>query len=334
MKKDDALFIVMFFSLILMMFDPVMARDISFQPRLDCGVMYYEFESEVSSWVVPRTADFTKSAFSYSDYMPFVSTGGTLFMNRFFLDLNWQYAFDGQDSESIAKSMYLHDEYDEDHQFWNSHYLADLSNNTVEIDRHDIAISFGTTLTHRLSLFAGYKWAKTQFDETYGGPVSVQFYDKIDDKADYLGGRFWGKSTFKFDYHGPFVGFIQGWNFSQARLLKGTLTANMALAYLTGKVTNDKGTEYISATWVDDQPVSEPTTSVLTNSSSGSRNDTEGDALGLTVGFGWRGLTALEGLSYTVGISAYRYEFDAKTVAEPNINETAVNFKLGLAYIF
>ena len=42
------------------------------------------------------------------------------------------------------------------------------------------------------------------------------------------------------------------------------------------------------------------------------------------------GLTSVEGMTYSIGIDGYRYDFDAEG-DNPNINETVVNLKLGLA---
>lgn len=339
MKKNGiVLFFAMFFNLILMMFDSAMARNISFQPRLDSGVMYYEFECEAFSRTLRPVSNYTQSAFKYSDYMPFLTVGGTLFINRFFLDLNGQYAFSGHDSTSMAESIYFWSSYDADNNFMNSYYSACTYENSVNIDRHDIAVSLGYTLNRKLSIFAGYKWAETQFDETFDGPFTDRLYNQIDDTEDdldYYSGYNWGQSTFKFNYYGPFIGFIQGWDFSDVRLLKGMLAANVAVAYLEGKVDNTYVNQHTSITCINGEQIPPEEVEPTGHNISGQR-DTKGDALGLTVGISWRGMTALEGLSYSVGISAYRYEFDSenKNIIGRDINETAVTFKLGLAYLF
>lgn len=65
------------------------------------------------------------------------------------------------------------------------------------------------------------------------------------------------------------------------------------------------------------------------------RFDTKGDALGFTLGVGWRGTTAVEGLSYFMGVSGYRYEFEADdSPDQSDINETAILYKAGLSYAF
>lgn len=58
-----------------MVFDPVMGSNIAFQPRLECGVMYYEFESEPYTASKIMVTNLTRTAFEYHDYMPFVTAG-------------------------------------------------------------------------------------------------------------------------------------------------------------------------------------------------------------------------------------------------------------------
>lgn len=340
-KRNCTLAAAICISLILTMAGPSLAQNLSFQPRLECGVMYYEFEAEAFSQTVYQIVNKTKSAFKYNDSMLCVSGGGTFFMDRFFLDISGQYAFNGHDSESMAVSMFSIEEVDyvDDQYVFSSQYAGWAIESEAKISRHDIAVSLGYSLTRRLSVFAGYKWAETRFKEDYNGPFTIQDYDTDNslEDAGYTGCRSWGSSTYHFNYHGPFVGFVQAWDFNDARLLKGMLTANMALAYLEGKVENDNGISYLSVDNINGDPVPDGTPGQIIVSPGRTlnlRNDTKGNALGLAIGIGWRGMTAWEGLVYTVGISAYRYEFDAKEIKDQNMNETAVNFKIGLAYLF
>ncbi len=60
----------------------------------------------------------------------------------------------------------------------------------------------------------------------------------------------------------------------------------------------------------------------------------KGDALGLTLGLTWRGVTPVDGLNYSVGVSGYKYEFDADEKGTADIDEFAVLFKAGVAYAF
>ena len=176
--------------------------------------------------------------------------------------------------------------------------------------------------------------AETQFNEKYDGPFSLMEYDaEIDpNDIDYIGGRWWGTVTYEFEYAGPFIGFIQGWDFNDSRLLNGVLAANVALAFLEGKLKTESESFHQSLTKLNDQQIPEYTSS-YSSSGVSSRSNTKGDAIGLKVSIAWCGTTPWEGLSYLVGMNGYRYEFDT-TDRRSNINETAISWKVGLSYLF
>jgi hypothetical protein len=89
----------------------------------------------------------------------------------------------------------------------------------------------------------------------------------------------------------------------------------------------------MSLTWINDQQVPE-VVEPLENGGVSNRFDTDGDSLGLTLGIAWRGQTAVGGLSYNIGVHGYRYEFDSQDNGQSDINETAVVYKFGVAYVF
>ncbi|MEE9412108.1 MAG: hypothetical protein V3V22_03545 [Methylococcales bacterium] len=60
--------------------------------------------------------------------------------------------------------------------------------------------------------------------------------------------------------------------------------------------------------------------------------NSKGDSIGFSFGVTWRGLTPVEGLTYSVGASGYRYEFDSNNAAD--FNETQARVDFGLAYAF
>lgn len=314
------------------------AADLSFQPRLEAGVMYYSFESEAVS--ITQASDpvafnapgnFTQQAFKYGDNLPFIGVGGTFYLNRFFLDLSGQYAFDGKDRETISYSSFGYSYNDELTYF--GHYVAQPTHN-ASFERRDMAVSLGYAFTRQFSLFVGYKKAKTEFTTLFEGPMNA-VYDDVDPDRDFSSGiLIWGEDDYSFEYEGPFVGAIYGWDFSQGRIIKGMLTANLALAHLEGEVVLNQQRGYMRLIWLDDQQFSESITLSLENGGMANRYDSKGSTLGFTIGVGWRGLTALEGLSYFIGISGYRYEFDADNDEQSDINETAVVYKGGLCYTF
>jgi hypothetical protein len=314
---------------------PAVARSVGFHPRLEMGTMQYEFESEAFSRTIPLfPRNTTLSEYKYEDVMPFVSAGMTIFVNRVFVDVSGQYAFDGNDSDQLTRSTYTITRFDPETNFLSSEYYADSRRNDTSFDRRDFAVSLGYALSGSLSIFAGYKQVATQFTEKTDGMYSYTVWDGDNsaENIDYTYGRLWGVGRFKFEYSGPFIGFIKGWTFDDTYFLKGIITANVALAFLEGKLTTRHDVSHMSVLWAGDQQIPEyiypGTTPPII-----SRSDTKGDALGLKVNLSWRGNTPWEGLSYIFGISGYRYEFDTSGT-ESNMNETAIHFKAGLSYDF
>lgn len=320
---------------ILFMINPAMARYISFQPRVEVGVMQYELETEASSNTLFLIKNQTHSAFKYEDIMPFVSAGATFFMKRLFVDISGQYAFDGDDTGAMTRSKFIVDSIDPENQTFTSNYIAFSPTHEATFDRTDMAISLGYALTRTLSIFVGYKTAETQFHEKYGGPYSSKHHNTAETGPDdiyYYSGHWSGESTYTFEYAGPFIGFIQGWDFSESRYLKGMLAANVALAFLDGKLETESAGSRVTVTRINDQEIPEYVfPEEGDNLSSGT--DTKGNALGLKISLSWNGTTPWEGLSYVIGLSAYRYEFDANENS-PNMNETSTNLKVGLSYVF
>jgi hypothetical protein len=338
--KIRTLFLVLYLQLFLAVPTMAAAGPFSVQPRLDIGVMAYSFESEaVSSTSLTEPVAFnnggnaTQEAFEYNDNLIFVGAGGTFFLKRLFLDLSGQYAFDGQDSETAGISGFQMTSYDDSVY---PHFLASDPVYDARFDRMELAASLGYAIGSRTSLFAGYKWTRTHFDTSYEGTYSAILYASGSDLGDEdikYGGRMWGDAEYDFEYQGPFIGVVQGWDIRPYRWFQGVFTANLALAYLQSKLVVEKQSGNVSVTWIDDQQVPETVGSIegggFTN-----RFDTEGRTLGLTMGVAWRGTTAVDGLSYTMGIHGYRYEFDTKNNNQSDINETTVVYKFGLAYAF
>lgn len=333
-NKNHALSAATLFCVILLISGPATAVEVSFQPRLETGAMYYAFESEPIEITtsLPGTSNsdfgFTQKQFEYADYLSFIGAGGTFFFGRLFLDFSGQYAFDGDDTAFIAYSSY-----DVDYLYsGDSAFLSNETDHAARFDRSDTAVALGYGFTRRLCLFAGYKWAGTQFKTMFQGTYSsVQYYFDSGSSVP-LAGRSWGEADYKFVYQGPFMGVVNSWDCSHGDLLKGMFTANLALAYLEGKVVLERRYQYLSINSINGQPVAE--VARRTEKGPVTRLNTAGDAWGMTMGFGWHGETALDGLTYSLGLSGYRYEFDADENGQSDINETALIFKIGLAYVF
>lgn len=340
MKKIVCISCVMILvGMILFSHGTVLAVEFDFQPRLESGVMDYTFESEVANEFILSSVqqagnlggNFTQNSFSHSDYMSFIGFGGTFFLNRFYIDANGQYASGGQDRSQLIYSAYVPYRYDSENTYMETVYSKYDIIDDVEFDRWDKALSLGYAFTRKFSLFAGYKWADTRFKSTFQG-VFDMIVHQYDGKR-YVGGLYWGEGAYDFEYQGPFLGAVQGWDFNKGRFLDGVLTASLALARLSGKVTLKNRNCFVKVTNVDGMS-STGTTATYIEEGLYSRLNTKGDTLGWSCGLSWRGLTRVEGLSYFLGVSGYRYEFETQNSTQSDINETAVVYKLGLSYVF
>ena len=305
------------------------AGEVFLQPRLETGVMEYTFKSQAINQIevsqpVPEQSGFsiTQTAFDFSGFMPFVSAGATAFVNRFFLDLCGQYGWGGDDSASIASSGFTRDP---------DSFLAFETDNAASFDRGEAAVSIGYAFTRRFNLFTGYKWARTNFDTTFDGRYSFVIHNS-NGPDNYLAGRYWGAFGYRFEYEGPFVGAIHSWDCTHFNILPGAITVNLALAHLQGKVKVDRRDQHVTIDSVDGQPI--PAVTGEPENGMFARLDTKGETWGLSAGLGWCGTTPLEGLSYTLGISGYRYEFDSDRRDQSDINETVMIYRVGLAYVF
>jgi hypothetical protein len=299
------------------------AVDFHIQPRLETGVTLYAIKIGALHEFTPTLPDdatgenLTQEEIEFKDTMAFVGGGMTIFLNRLFLDLSAQYCFDGNDDTQASYSIYQQDSGDGSSVFISSELLYN-----GKFNRHDQAISLGYAITEQFSIFAGYKWAELQLDTTFEGPYS---YLNIDNYVNH--GRQTGEEHLKFKHEGPFVGVTHGWQVEWSSRYLGMLSMNLALAQLKCKlnqeqngnirITSSNGTEIV--------PVDVPYTF---------KNDVSGDTLGLTLALGWYGVTPLEHVTYSVAISAYRYQFDLDEPSYSNITESSVVFKVGLSYAF
>ena len=228
------------------------------------------------------------------DWMPIISGGITIFADRFFVDASGLMAVDGEDNFDRNVST----------SNPQGQGLA-LAKGDADIDRWEYSVSLGYMLTENLSVFGGYKKAEADID--YDSKVTIS--SPIGD----ISGRYKFDSTFEQD--GPFLGLAYGWNVDTS-FFKGVLSANVAVASLDGetKISNVKSSLPASAELPDDE--------------------TKGDTIGAKLGFAWIGSTAVEGLTYSLGMDGYKYEFDADDNDETDITETVINLKAGISYLF
>jgi hypothetical protein len=302
---------------------PAFAVDFHIQPRLEAGAAFYAVKIGAvhhSIRTLPDAAtgeNLTQEEIVFKDTLAFVGGGLTFFFNRLFLDLSAQFSFDGNDDTQSDYSIYAEDDGEGSSVFISSNGIYN-----AEFDHQDQAISMGYAVTEQISLFVGYKWAELELDTTFEGPYS---YLSIDNYLSH--GTQFGKEHLGLNYAGPFVGVTRGWQIESSSRYFGLLSMNLALAQLKCKLHQEQnGTIRItSVNGSEIAPIDETYTF---------ENDVNGDTLGFTLSLGWHGVTPLEHLTYSVGVSGYRYQFDLDEPGYSNIGESAVVCKVGLSYSF
>ncbi len=302
--------------------EPASALDFSLQPRFKSGIHYYEYQAKsFQSPALDAQGRFPdiRGSVKVNDWLPFVSGGATVFIDRFFVDFDAQYSFDGKDDSNFQNQVFL---------AGNEQFPTDVvsrTDNTINADfeRFEWAISVGFEVYDNLLLFAGYKQSNTDFNTRIHGNISG-FQAENMAAIPLLTGTYSGQLNIDLEYDGPFVGTSYNWRIQQG-FLDGALTFNFAAAFLDGNV--DLNFDDIIA---NTAPGAEAFDSQAFSEEQG--GDIKGDSIGLSFGVAWRGLTPVSGLTYSIGATGYRYKFDSSNT--PDFNETQVRMDFGLAYAF
>jgi len=287
------------------------ALDFNIQPRVDVGAVHFEFDQ--SPIVIGESPlDATPSrvdGFKLSDTMPFVRGGLTFFVNRFFVDVDVQHAFDGRDTAQFTTSGII-----------DTGAFAVADNRiTSDFHRFEFAVSTGYAVTEHLVLFAGYKRAESNFDNDLQGELNFPVTPE-------LNGSVSGNYEVDFIYDGAFVGAANTWDI-QGDFIEGGLTANVGVAFLDGKTRLRFG-DFLLNNGLG-QDISLPSTSVDRLFAT---SDLKGDTIGVSLGLKWFGFTPLKGFTYSLGVNGYRYDFDGKNTAD--FTDTLVRFSAGVQYLF
>ena len=319
MKKKIHTLAIMLISSSFLLVPKTGVADFEFQPRLETGVMFYCFEQAPRSETMlskPGEAsgsNYAAKKVELSDYLDFISGGGTFFINRLFIDLSGQYTFNGNARTQVSESIYLENR---------NIFFSDETDNHAQFDRTNQAVSAGYAVTGRFSVYVGYKWAASDLHSTFDGA-----FGSLDINNYIASGRAIGANHNKFKYEGPFIGVTHGWVIDNPGFFKGLISAKVALAYLRSEFSlNQTGTMiYDSINGLEIEPVFVPLYQ---------KTKIKGDTLGLALGFDWHGTTPIKNLSYGIGISGYRYNFDADDSDSIDVNETAVTFKVRLSHVF
>ena len=317
--------------------------DIGITPRVEVGGMYYKYlQGPVSKSVPPATTqpgeNYTQEQIEFTSTMPTLGGGLTFFWDRVFLDLSAQRAFNGSADDTSSYSQYLGTlQYPLDGV---SRYSSANLNYNSDFDRDDYAISLGYNFD-QVGLYAGYKWAKTDFTTVASGPQSFFVADYI--YGSYSPYNFVAEgiirttADYDFKYDGPFIGLVYGFGIDKG-FFKGNLSFNAAVAFLNGEVNVNNRSDVTTINSINGLsidpfqvvPGSIPAAAGLGTNAINSKGDTTGFTFGIT----WAGSTAVKGLGYSLNLGFYQYQFGADQSSNPDITESAINFKAGISYEF
>lgn len=287
------------------------ALDFTIEPRIQAGIMDYEFEQKSAVDTTDPDVTTTNHGFKIVSVMPFIGAGATLFANRFFLDFYVQKALSGSDRASNPLDLNFEEE-----------DLFDFTINTIidsELERDEFSVSIGYALGRQWALFGGYRKSTTSFSD------DLVFDEKLP-SVSFTGA---GNREVDFKQDGFFLGGVYVLpigNYSG-------LSFSAALANFDGKY-DSRGNL---------------TTEIIVEGEGAPDKDTfptgilfDGDTIGLNLGVNWRG-RIFESLNYTLGVDGYSYDFDAKKVQEftdgtnsvaADLSESVLRFSAGLSYQF
>jgi hypothetical protein len=313
----------------IMVFAPQLAGalELGLQPRFSVGLLNYEYNQKAYARTTPGRLVVGAAAFSATiseltikDTLPIVRGGLTLFANRFFVDFDAQYAFNGNDNADLRDSAFIAQE-------GNPAFGSDVLVQTdsafdAEFERTEFAVAVGYQTTKQLVLYVGYKDADTKFEQNGRGEILIARAPG-GPVLPFLSGPFTGKGRFEVSYDGPFVGANYTWGV-KAGAVDGLLAGNIGLAFLKGNVSQSG---IVSLRTLDGRVQSVDLDTLNQGTSIG---DLNGDTVGLSLGLTWRGFTPVQGLTYSVGLTGYRYDFNSDQA--PDFSESTLRFDVGLAY--
>jgi hypothetical protein len=274
------------------------AFDGGIQPRITTGIINYTLKSKAS-------ASTRGDEYTFKDTMPFIGIGATIFANKFYLDFYGQWAFNGTDNFTKQHYESPSPPVIPSHYFWNN-------GAEIEFDRRDYSVAAGYSLTDYLSLFLGYRVGQSSAEEKghvtkylvddgslTGIPGLVLFDESI------------GEIDLDYQNQGPFLGAACGYQIKD----KGSLTLNVAVAYLEGEI--DQSGDFAS-------PISGRDYFNI---------ETSGDSVGISLGVAWRGRIT-EQLGYSFSVDGHQYDFEADDPEKPDFSETVYAIRTGLSYEF
>lgn len=344
---------------------PVWALDFVVQPRIDAGIIDYRLELEPVSqrsftpdFDIGQTSNallgafdaqgptdvettINRTGFRVDDTLPFVNLGVTLFTDRWYADLSYLRAFDGKarvnDQQSVDFNVFSQGATvlgDVPFSRYSESIRADLDA-TADFDREEFNFTIGYAVTEQFAVFGGFRRSTTDLEARRRGNYSERYLltsgDAVllDSRLDAIYSDF---SQTDFRQQGPFIGTaytipVDG------NTLHGAINFNAAVSFLDAKLkssindSNFSDVSLVNNLTGEALPINDfPSPPVI--------EDFTGDAVGISLGVAWRGLTPVEGLTYGIGVNAYDYQFKSDRSDVGNISERAIRYQLGVAYQF
>lgn len=307
------------------------AREIGIRPRLNVGVMSYDFTQQAKVLSSKESAEGAAGVFpsatnewSASVAPPILRTGFTLFVDRVFFDFDFQYAFSESDKTSFST--------------WGSlkqgslpglssdHLLRFDTRADLEFERTEFAITLGYALTNQLAIYAGYKRADNDTNFELNGDILAVSANDLSVNSALTG--FSSHLKQNLVYQGPFLGATYTWNFNKPKL-EGGLTGNIGVAFLDGS-TNNQGLRNFQLLGESGEPL--PVNITAIDRPPFNLVELDGDTVGISLALSWNGFTPIDGLMYSVGLNNYRYEFNDKNDQDFSID--ILRFDTGITYSF
>ncbi len=302
------------------------------------GGMYYEYEQDsafTQNLTDSNLGILGSETFEVSAILPIVGGGGTFFIDRFFLDVYGQHAFEQDDNEnsftaSASSRVTLVGGESQFSQF--------ESKRDVDIERNEWAVSVGYSVTDNFALFAGYRSADTDLDSSETGKTITDNVVTNPPTAQRKTADVTQDSTRDFDQKGPFVGFGYGLPLKRG-IFDGIISFDLAVAKLDGDVTKKTKNRIQTNVRINGVPQADRTLPDQTI-------NLDGDAIGLNLGFHWKGFTPVKGLSYMIDIVGHRYDFESDSatlkqvgagdfdLGDVDYHELVISSRLGLSYNF
>jgi hypothetical protein len=296
------------------------ALDLTYVPRIQVGVMDYEFQkhpvdypSRVLNEGEESASPSSESGYKLTGAMPLVSAGVTTFLNSFFIDVYLQKAFSGSDSAD------------------NTLFYGRGSNANEKVDayfdREEYSISAGYGLGDHWTVFGGYRRSTTNFSTFEEAKLVGSVSEHIE----------WTIGDIDFVQDGYFFGAT----YAFPTIAQSVILFNTAFAFLDGDF--DSFNRFNSSAVYPDghENVGSPAGSY--------QSQFEGDSVGLNVGIIWKGRIK-NSLAYSFGLNGYNYDFDGVSrerkrssidkeeeefiTIDRTLSETVLRFSAGLSYEF